>query len=266
MHIMINLGLQKIASNQVDSFLPEELDLELNKNIQRFIEQRLNKFGNKYRTGFEESQKRIDDLRTLVTEHSDTTVFKGQVSDKNYIDTYTLPVAGSTVSEYLHLINVRCLVSFNKCKPVVTTFEVDGAGGFFEYRVIGEAGVDGSGSPIVINNDHTNRMSAAKYVQLDDIYTLLEDPFNSTSYKNPIYTIIDDKIDIYTDNKFVVSDVKITYIRVPNTVDSVSTTTVDCDLPDHTHQEIVDMTVNSLLEAISDPRYRTNLGEVQRSE
>ena len=78
--------------------------------------------------------------------------------------------------------------------------------------------------------------------------------------------MIDDKIDIYTDDKFVVSTVKTTYIQTPNTVDSVSATTVDCDLPDHTHQEIVDMTVNSLLEAISDPRYRTNLGEVQRSE
>ena len=79
-------------------------------------------------------------------------------------------------------------------------------------------------------------------------------------------SFIDDKIDIYTDNTFVVSNVKITYIRVPDTVDSITATNVDCDLPDHTHQEIVDMTVNSLLEAISDPRYRTNLGEVQRSE
>jgi hypothetical protein len=265
MHIMINLGLQKIASNQVDSFLPQELDLELNKNIQRFIEHRLNKFGNKYRTGFEGSQKRIDDLRTLVTEHSDNTVYKGQISNTHHIDTYTLPVAGLFTEEYLHLINVRCLVSYNKCKPIITTFEPDG-GGFLSYRVIGEAGVDSSSLPIVINNEHTNTMSVAKYVQLDDIYTILDDPFNNTSYKNPIYTMIDDKIDIYTDNKFVVSTVKITYIRIPNTVDSVSATTVDCDLPDHTHQEIVDMTVNSLLEAISDPRYRTNLGEVQRSE
>jgi hypothetical protein len=240
MHIMINLGLQKIASNQVDSFLPQELDLELNKNIQRFIEHRLNKFGNKYRTGFEGSQKRIDDVRTLIAEDSSATAYKGQVSEKHHVVSYTLP------STYMHLISVRCLVSYDKCKPITTAFVLD--------------------DPIVLTTDYKNTVSVAKYSQLDDIYTLLDDPFNSTSYKKPIYTMVDDKIDIYTDDKFVVSTVKTTYIQTPNTVDSVSTTTVDCDLPDHTHQEIVDMTVNSLLEAISDPRYRTNLGEVQRSE
>ena len=35
MHIAINQGLQKIDSRQVDIFLPQELDLEINKNIHR---------------------------------------------------------------------------------------------------------------------------------------------------------------------------------------------------------------------------------------
>jgi len=40
----------------------------------------------------------------------------------------------------------------------------------------------------------------------------------------------------------------------------------DCELPEHTHQEIVAMTVSSILEAISDPRYKTALGEVTKNE
>ena len=64
----------------------------------------------------------------------------------------------------------------------------------------------------------------------------------------------------------VISKVKITYLRLPTVVQSVTAPTVDCDLPVHTHQEIVDMTINSLLEAISDPRYQTQSVEVLKSE
>jgi hypothetical protein len=41
---------------------------------------------------------------------------------------------------------------------------------------------------------------------------------------------------------------------------------VNCELPEHTHQEIVSMTVSSILEAISDPRYKTAIGEVTKNE
>jgi len=39
-----------------------------------------------------------------------------------------------------------------------------------------------------------------------------------------------------------------------------------CELPDHTHQEIVEMGVKSILEAISDPQYNTQSREVLESE
>ena len=40
---------------------------------------------------------------------------------------------------------------------------------------------------------------------------------------------------------------------------------VDCDLAGHTHQEIVDMTINSILEGISDPRYKTQQLELGKN-
>ena len=86
MHIAINQGLQKIGSFHADNFLPEEIDLELNKQILRFVEQRYNKKGNKYQTGFEESQKRIDDLRTLVREYEAPVSFKEQLKTKIFVD------------------------------------------------------------------------------------------------------------------------------------------------------------------------------------
>jgi len=40
MHIAVNLGVQKIASFQVDNLLPQEIDHELNNAMDRFIKQR----------------------------------------------------------------------------------------------------------------------------------------------------------------------------------------------------------------------------------
>ena len=55
MHMAINLGVQKVASFQVDTILIEEMDLEINKSIERFVNQRYNKFG-KYTYDYSEGQ------------------------------------------------------------------------------------------------------------------------------------------------------------------------------------------------------------------
>jgi hypothetical protein len=456
MHIAINLGVQKLASNQVDMLLTEEIDFEINKGIERFVSQRYNKLGNKYGTGVEESQKRIDDLRTLITEFSESTFFKGQISNKYSIDSFQLPSAGTFTNNvpagllhYRHLLNARSLVLYNNCNPIETSvipggvgiideqyieitsggsnyystpqviFPAPSSGGtaatgvctidaggtitnisvvdpgygytsadfplnlsivnnipptlytesvlyspgvanvtltsttnfntytsnlgygvkttdpptppsmqfpssevyidsttgpdkiilntppvgtasltsgvieITDYSSIITAGVSGvsglaetseaSGitvtsfvgdheTRVVIGDDSQSTSAVNKYVQLDDIYTLLDDPFNTTKYNKPLMTIRDNFLDIYTDDTFIVNKVKITYIRKPVTVvhaDSALATSgaVDCDLPQHTHQEIIELTVNSILEGIQDPRYRSHFStQVMNSE
>jgi|TARA_R110000744_G_scaffold281190_3_gene393136 hypothetical protein len=300
MHIAINLGVQKIASFQVDLFLQTEIDIEINKNIDRFVKQRYNALGNKYQTGFEESQKRIDDLRTLITESSIGTTFKGQIDNNVYIDTAVLPVGTNDAPDYMFLLNVRALVSYNNCAPIKTTneFEVyscdcsvspltnvnptlcDTAGGTWVCtytdlgnRVVGNYAVDGNGSfsldpqtggLILLPSVHQNTSAVCKFSQLDDVYKLLEDPFNKTKHTQPLYTVVDNNLDFYTDDTFIISKVKYTYISHPAEVSFTGST--DCDLPFHTHQEIVSMTVSSILEGISDPRYQTSQIEVHKSE
>ena len=46
----------------------------------------------------------------------------------------------------------------------------------------------------------------------------------------------------------------------------VQSPNADCDLPDHTHEEIVKMGVSSILEGISDPRYKSHQQEVDKME
>ena len=98
--------------------------------------------------------------------------------------------------------------------------------------------------------------AANKFIQHDDIFTLLNDPFNSTKPSGPLTTIRNDEIDIYTSDIFIIESVKITYIRKPQKI-SLSLG-LSCELPEHNHQEVVDMTVSSILEAFQDSRYQTN--------
>ena len=75
MHVAVQQGVDKINSLQADSLLPQEIDIELNKSIMRFVNLKYGK-NNMYRKGFEESQKRIDDLRSLLTTHEEFLYFK----------------------------------------------------------------------------------------------------------------------------------------------------------------------------------------------
>jgi hypothetical protein len=74
MHIAFRLHLNKSTSLVgTPDFLPEEIDFWLNEAQERFIKQRL--FGNNYRQErFEDSPKRIDDLRNLITLSIDNTL------------------------------------------------------------------------------------------------------------------------------------------------------------------------------------------------
>ena len=94
--------------------------------------------------------------------------------------------------------------------------------------------------------------------------TLLTDPFNTTKHTDPLYTIRGNAIDMYTSDIFIIDALKITYIRKPSKI-SLSLG-ISCELPEHCHQEIVDMTVSSILEGISDPRYQTHQIEVNKNE
>lgn len=126
MHIAVNLGVQKIASYQVDVLLPEEIDHELNLAMTRFIKQKYNPSSNRLGKGFEQSQKRIDDLRALVVDAQIETYNHGILNDllgkyvytanrsNIYVDRVTLPL------DYMFLVGVRGIVNYS-CDKVITS-------------------------------------------------------------------------------------------------------------------------------------------------
>lgn len=373
MHIAVNQGVQKIASFQVDNLLPQEIDHELNLAMMRFIKQRFNYTSNRLGKGFEQSQKRIDDLRALLVENSGNTSSEGLVYTSNfsnvYVDRYTLPL------DYLFLISVRASVSY-ECntnianlitytgfqrsavrvdltppfpgyvltglerwnqsagnwegivnlplgETITTDLLLDSGNYYFGIipsisfpegtygataqqspqldsnhinliNTVWDGTVWGSGSTVsvratwILPGDMTtaylephsitqtisrstrgckpcnSRISLASFGQHDDILYMMDDPFNRSWYKEPVYTIEENYIDIYTDQEFVVPNVKIKYIRKP--VEISYTHGIGCELAVHTHHEIVEMTVKSILEGIQDPRYQTQTMETFESE
>lgn len=110
--------------------------------------------------------------------------------------------------------------------------------------------------------DH--RISQCWFAQSDDIPTVMKDPFNRTSFDYIPYSVKENFIDIYTDNTFVVPKVYIVYIRKPKAISI--TAGVGCELPEHTHQEIVEMTIKSILEGIESQRYQSQSIENLESE
>jgi len=114
-----------------------------------------------------------------------------------------------------------------------------------------------------VNAGILKEVHAVKVVQFDDVYVMTKDPFNKTKYSSPLATMRGKYIDLYTDETFIIDKVRLTYIREPQIVEAPA---VDCDLPIHTHEEIVKMAVSSILEGISDPRYQTHQIEVGKME
>ena len=240
MHTEFKFLMDKADSSAAPIFLATEIDRLLNIAVEKFISKRA--FGNNVRrTGFEEDQKRRDDLRTLITEVSididEAEDAVGGLTDEGE-DRYILTQKPNSFkaplpSDYRHAINEECLIGSLRVgvKP--------------------------------ITHDRYNK--------------IIDDPFNTPS-KTTVYKLESGRIGstdfveliFSSDSKIAISGAqyRLRYLRNPavigpaiesttDTPDS-STEAVNCDLADHTHREIVRMAVVDALETIEQPRYESS--------
>jgi len=108
------------------------------------------------------------------------------------------------------------------------------------------------------------KRTLCKYVQQDDIYKVLDDPFSSTKAAAPLYTVQENFVDLYSTITFLPTTTVIKYLRRPARMRKA--TGSGSELPEHTHDEIVEMAVKSILETIESPRYQSQSNEVLESE
>lgn len=114
MHLQFKVGVDKTDSFNSANFQPEEIDLYLSDAQEQFIEQRA--YGNNIkRTSLEETQKRVKDLQSLIS-NAIITPLAAQVENKPNGRFVVLP------ADYRHAINEEVKVSYLDCGNTVTEF------------------------------------------------------------------------------------------------------------------------------------------------
>lgn len=217
----------KLPSDTIMSFINEAID--------KFWKTRYSGLNFKQR-GFEQDQKRTDDLRTLVTKHTYKDIDISKVNQEEY--TVTLP------DDYVILLGDTAGIApadgiTNDC------WEKDSKG---NYKVKYSDTIEGTIETV----DRIKENSLSEY------------HLKYTKAK-PIKLMQDNTITLYTDGQYKVAEYTIEYLKRPSKVTLVDTPTDEyTDLPAHTHMEIVKIAVQLILGTL--PNYNVYSNEVNTME
>jgi len=217
MHIGIKLQLDKSSSFEYASLLSEELNYWLNEAQERFIKQRM--FGNNPKgEKYDQSQKRIDDLKTLI-KNSGSIALGSSSFGTNVVDC-ALPVLDAT-NPYMFYLNSTV---YNVGGSVLQTGRV------IPYELINYYLKDSVNNPYMLRplvffyNNTTDRIAfiyADEFVPTTCNITYIKKPKKLTSGSPGTYE------------------------------------TNISELPEHTHKEMVVMATELLVENLESPRVQT---------
>lgn len=224
MHQKIALKLQKFNSFAFDDFRPEEIDIFLNSAQEVFVKQRSSKHSDPKQIGFAGDQKRLNDIRQLITPYEQDCT-RPDVSGQYF---FSLPQ-----DFYLELTTtVRAL------------FDMQVAKGDSRLRVI----------PVrVIENDRYDEDQ--------------QNPYRKPTVASLPGQMIGDLLQVNFDERYILIGIRMTYIRMPKKIElALNSSSTDCELPQHTHSEIVDLAVSQILEVIESQRYQSSKIEAAQSE
>jgi len=231
MQTAVKMGLDKSEALSLPAFQTEELDFWLNDSVERFIKIRYS--GNNYLSkSFEQSQKRVEDLRTLIVET--------RLVPTEDVSPYAKPnswivITANLPIDYLIFLNDEVTINF-------------------DHSILG--------------TDTTVRTGVTECTT-DNYFNKVSDPYSEhvlhLDNARPLRMFSERGIELITDGNYTIRYYYMRYIRKPAVISSTGLV-VNCDLPEHTHREIVEMTVNKLIENIESPRYQTHTNELNKIE
>ncbi len=221
MHQEVKVGIDKGDSLNSANFAPEVIDVFLNNNIEKFISQRA--YGdNTRKEGLEETQKRVDDLKNLIT-NTNITTFTNTVNNKINGVFVTLP------TDYLHSIEEECNIDYLDCNNITKSVKVP---------------------VIAITHDRYNKIVRDPFNKATKKKVLrLSYGLSGTN----------EQFELITEGTITLQQYILRYIRKPasvryGTTYATPTTDIDCDLSSYTHKEIIKMTVDEMLGNTGDPK------------
>lgn len=217
-------GLNKPSSSITEYFL--------NVGLDKFWKTRYSQ-NNYKREGFEQTEKRIDDLRTLIKKATFTT-------DINKIDNSLYVV--ELPEDYVILLGDRAGIQpadgiTNPC------WELDDSGKYITHY---SDTIEGTIETI----DRIRENSLSEY------------HLKYTKAK-PIRLIDNSNINLYTDGQYKVAEYEIQYLRKPQHIDIHKDPFAEyTDMPEHTQIEIVKLAAQLYLQNQADPRYQSYTQEI----
>jgi len=110
-----------------------------------------------------------------------------------------------------------------------------------------------TGYPLVT----TGELFECRFIKSEEISKLISTVHNKTHFITPYCTISETYIKIVVDRFTTNSAILLQYIKKPTELIAGG----DCDLPTHTHQEVVDIAVRQALQVLQDPRWQTAVTE-----
>lgn len=218
---------EKLTSDTIISFINEAID--------KFYKTRYSGINFKAQ-GFEQTQKRIDDLRTLIKnkKYTEGSINKG---DRN---SYSVELP----EDYVLLLGDTAGIqpsNLNEC------WETNERGEYIiKYTDTLESTIE------TLDRQLSNSLSEhkLKYCQA-----------------RPLKLIQDNNVILYTDGKYKVSEYEITYLAKPSEINSSNITNTEyTDLPEHTHMEIVKMAIQIYLATKPMQHYNAYSNEIASME
>lgn len=242
MHVAVKLGLDKSSALELPSFEPEEIDYWLNNAQDEFIRERYKQYLTAVNANDNPILLKINkDLSPIIRD----TVLSGSGTSLTQVDAnfsggklYSLAFDSLQDSAYVLKVHVR----------ITRTLE------------------DGSTA--------TNEYVPCKFINLSELDRYLTTPFNEPYFEQPVYYVSEEGdtasvplagenvtairilVDYFTS---AASSAGLTYLITPQEINiTTGSPNGDSILPNHTHQEIVDICVNKLIENIESGRFQTN--------
>ena len=227
-HREFKVFFDKTDSSAYPEFLDGEIDIYLNEAQERMVKHRYGK-NNIFRSGFEEIQKRTDDLKNLVVTRFAT-------------------VTGATpyqeIGDKIYRADLNALFT-DADLTVPATEEYQ----FYLKSITRSCKANGCCN-----------WARVKLVQHDDISSMATDPFNKPTYARPVIFFEDGDIFIWTGKWSTVGGFQVTFIKRPAQmhIDTYgSPVNVECELSDHLHKDLLQEAIQVALENIGSPRIQT---------
>ena len=226
LHRIWDIELDKLNVSSYPSFLPEEKDYWINASTQRFIKTRYSGL-NAHRAGFQQNQKRSDDLRTVIKSISFS------ISPYNSLSVYDS--GDIVISERLYY---RSLVDNNNTILTSSNWsllstETDSIN--FEYPLdymlaVGEYVKIGTFTEIIEGSSHSFSNNIV-YKRTDIIEATIENVDSKlgssisehklhNNHAKPIRLFSDNNIILFTDGNYYINKYGLTYLFIPEKINT----------------------------------------------